>query len=90
VSTKKGKRPARHATRITPQDIAALVGQGGEWTRQAVAAAFDRPYSTHIKTLCDQAYAMGLIQKYQGIQDDGRHCWVYAPQGTQPRLFAWD
>lgn len=84
------KTTKRYPNHVTPQDVADIVGQGAEWTRQGIAAALNRPYSTHIKTMCDQAYLMGLIEKYQGITKDGRHCWVYAPVGTQPRLFSWD
>lgn len=73
-------------TGITAADVVSIVGQGGLWTRQGIAAALGRGYSTYVNQAIELAVAAGWVAKQQGISAENRLCWVYSLPAVSPRL----
>lgn len=73
-------------TGITAADVVTVVGQGGLWTRQGIAAAMGRGYSTYVTQAIELAVAAGWIAKQQGMTSTNRMCWVYSLPSVSPRL----
>jgi len=71
---------------VTVDRVAALVGQGGYWSRKQIAEAFGRDKTSHVILTIERAVGAGLIKRFPGYIGSS-YGWVYAHPDLQPELF---
>ena len=70
---------------VTPREVAAIVGEGGLWTRADIARALNRAKTTWVIENIETAVKLGYIERLWGAAGP-RGAWVYCTHDQAQHL----